>query len=258
MFKRNSLCLALVVGSTLSLAGLTAFLAGCATPVEIGPTTQPWGTTPAIKPVFPPTPGLPSLPDGFKPCGDYVAEVKLDDGTTVNVRICVFCSTNPNNREVYVQQDCSGNYRPGQRNPNPGQRSNPPATKPLSNLNGNLSPDGSTISFTVEDDFTLEAKNLKGATAKMVIGGVEAEVAMSTGRMQFPAGTEVSIKGDNIGMADLLFWNFGAGSLSAVTDFGNLIQLDVVHTEATGANVIVRVDGVYMPEMGGMLPWRGE
>ncbi len=241
------------VGSALTI-GAAMIISGCATPVEIGPTTQPWGTTPSIKPVFPAGPGLPNLPAGFQPCGDYVAVVKLDDGTFVNVRICVYCSSDPNNREVYVQQDCSGNYRPGQRNPNPGQQSPQPPTKQLNNLQGDLSLDSSTISFVVEESFTINPKNLKGASAVMVIGDNEVE---SSSESRYPAGTKVTIKGDNVGVADLLFWNFGAGSLTAVTDFGNVVQLDLVQTPETGMNVIVRVDGTYLPNAGGMIPWRG-
>lgn len=208
--------------------------------------------------MFPPQPGVPTLPSGFKPCGDYVAPIKLDDGTTVNVRICIYCSSNPNDRTIYTQQDCTGNYRPGQRTAAPGRPATAPQTKPLSDLGGSVSPDGSKISFTVDEEFVLSPKMFKGATGKMTVGEQDVTELLREGRpVSFPAGSKVTVSGDNPGVADLLFWNFGVGSFEAVTDFGNVIQMDVGFNPQIGVNVIVRVDGEHKPADGGMLPWRG-
>jgi len=243
----------------LCAAAGSAIIVGCATPYGVGPTQQPWGQTPALTPFFAPGPGLQTLPSGFRNCGDYVAPVTMSDGSTVLVRICIYCSSDPNDTTVYVQQDCTGPYRPAQRNPNPGAPSSSPTTRPLSKLSGDLSFDVSTISFVVDAPFEILPKNTKDSMAQMVIDGVDLVASTANGGPQkFPAGTKVMITGDNASVADLMLWNFGVGHLQAVTDFGCKISLEAVYTKETGANLIVRVDGERQPGLGGMMPWRGE
>jgi len=241
------------IALALSLVGM--IVAGCATPVEVGPTVQPGGIqTPRITPVFPPAPGLPNLPKGFVPCGDYVAPITLEDGTTVNIRVCIYCSATDN--RVYVQQDCMGYYREGQRNGTPGQRVPAPRSVPLANLGGDLSPDGSVVSFTLREDFKFDPKMIEGATAELAFGGMEGLNLHKMGPMAIPAGTEVTISGDNAGVADILFWSFGVGSLTARTDFGNEVRLEVGFSDLLGAYVVMAVDGEVLKDAGGMLPWR--
>lgn len=60
------------------------------------------------------------------------------------------------------------------------------------------------------------------------------------------------------GVADIAFWNFGAGHLRAISDGGSVVDFDVVPDREFGAIVIVRENGVQVHGAGGPLPWRGE
>ena len=98
-------------------AGSAMFLAACASdPSYIEPTRQPGGiVTPGIR-FYPPSGGESTLPAGFQPCGQFTAKVTMEDGSTLTLSGCLYCATDPRDPTVYVQHNCTGDYKKGIRN----------------------------------------------------------------------------------------------------------------------------------------------
>jgi hypothetical protein len=243
--------------SALACAGLAAaWFAGCATPTEIGPTTQPGGIqTPKITFPAPPQTGLAQLPGGFHPCGEYDAPVKLDDGTWITLHGCVFCSDNQNDRTVYTQLNCKGSYHFGIRSSNPGQQNNPPPAKRLTSVSGDLNTDSSTVGFKSLDAFDL-VQAMTDFGDGLVINDKTISYWVGQGTTSFPAGSTVSMNGKTSGITDVLYWAFGSASIKAFTDTGDSISVQIGYSDEWGIVAIPYQNGVMLPDDIGVLPWR--
>lgn len=233
-----------------------AAVVGCATPSRIGPTTQPGGIqTPEI--TFPaPGGGIPDLPPGFHPCDEYTAPVTLNDGSTVTLHGCVYCADNPNDHTVYVQPNCSGLYFKGIRH---GVRDGGfvPINR-LVNVSGDVSQDSSDLSFTARAAFDV-VRSMTDFGDGLIIAGRPISKWVALGVTSFPANTQVSIKGGNIGIADVLYWGFGAGDLAAtVGSTGDDVVLQVGYSSFLGPVVVPFVNGTADLTDAGFIPWRGD
>jgi hypothetical protein len=150
---------------------------------------------------------------------------------------CIYCSTDPNNREVYVQHGCTGEYRKGIREPGPQRNATPAQPKQTSSLGGNLGPEKSELKFTVDEEFKIVDAMLqcKEHGVDLLIDEVPVEVWMELGVTAFEPGRYVRISGENEALASTMFWSFGTDRLRGETDSGDIIDVMVGRVEGMNA-----------------------
>jgi hypothetical protein len=215
------------------------FLGACeSNPSYIEPTVQPGGIrTPGIR-FFPPSGGETTLPAGFRPCGQFTAKVTMEDGSTLTLSGCLYCAVDPRDPTVYVQHNCTGDYKKGIRDNFPARDVTPPPTKRLGNVGGSLSETQSKLKFTVDEEFEVVPAMLEAEKygVKFLIADLPVQHWVSNGTLSFPAGTSVYVAGDNESVAGAMFWSFGAARIGGTTDGGQEFVVQVGRVESVDAS----------------------
>lgn len=245
-----------IVGAVVAVAAAAALvIVGCATPSRIGPGQLPGVTTPEVT-FHPPPGGLPTLPSGFHPCGEFTAPVTFNDGSTITLHGCLYCADNPNDPTVYIQHNCKGNYLKGIRNVAQDSPPTMPTEKKISSVSGSLGIDSSALTFTVDDPFDVSPL-MESLKDQFLIDGLTAtEWVEANATTEVPAGAQVQVSGDNASIADVLFWSFGSVELEGVTQTGDKVLLRVGFSPVLGVVVVPSVGGTVYTTYAGALPWR--
>lgn len=242
------------IGLTGALIGALTLL-GCGTAWKITPGTG-GGIGVEITTTHPPTNDIRELPKGFRACGSRISTVELEGGEQVQVLLCFYCADDVNDPTVYIQHNCEGAFKKGMKNPNAGQMVAPPTAVKLHAVTGVVDPRHAKLEFQTGEAMTLCANDFAGAQVRLRINGAPAAEVLAAGSCTLPAGTRFSVDGTPAGVADVLYWCFGAGELTIRLDDGRNLELLAITGEEFGVAVAVRIDGVVQPNSVALLPWR--